>query len=164
MRYLQSDQPEERFQVVLPREKGHKYSVEAPRRPLLHADQSRRQELPPGDCACIEPVAGELEGTAAAPRRRAACRAWSSFRTTWWRPRNRRRSSTSACSTSAPASGAKSIFRKASTPLALAETPEFASGTFRFSYQSMITPDSVYRLRHGDRRADASQAQGGSRL
>ena len=44
----------------------------------------------------------------------------------------------------AAASGTTSTFPKPSTPLPPTPTPEYTSRSFRFGYQSMITPDSVY--------------------
>ena len=71
VRYLMSDRPDGAFQAVLPRQKGHKYNVEHRDGTFYHSYQPRRQELPPGDRASIEPLTGELEGASAAPGRRA---------------------------------------------------------------------------------------------
>ncbi len=71
VRYLPSDQPNGTFEVRAPATKGPQVQRRAPRRPLLHSHQPRRQELPPGDRAGLEPVAGKLEGARTAPQGRA---------------------------------------------------------------------------------------------
>ena len=44
--------------------------------------------------------------------------------------------------------------------MAMSVNPEFDTKTIRYSYESMVTPSSVYRVRHGLPRADAPQTAG----
>ena len=142
--YLTSDQPQGTFQVVLPREKGHKYSVEhrdglfylrtnrdaknfrLVTAPVSSPSPPNWKELLPHRADVLLEGVELFQGL---PR----CR-----------PRNPRPSTISASSTFAPASGTRSAFPRASTPPPPRPRPSTARGAFRFSYQSMITPDSVY--------------------
>ena len=133
-----------RFEVVLPREKGHKYSVEH-RDGLFYFRTNRDAKnfrlvtapvsspSPPNWKELLPHRAGRALG-----RRRAVSRLPGG------RPKNRRPSTISACSIFGRASGTKSASRRASTPPLPHPRRNTRRGSFRFSYQSMITPLSVY--------------------
>ena len=73
-RYLRSDQPEGTFQVVLAREKGHKYSVEH-RDGLFYFRTNRdANNFRLVTAPVVKPWPGELEGIVAAPGQGAAAR------------------------------------------------------------------------------------------
>jgi oligopeptidase B len=142
-RYLPSDRPTGTFEVVLPREKGHKYSVEhrdglfyfrtnrdAKNFRLVSAPVSSpslpnwKEILPHRPDVLLKGV--ELfqdhlvssERSAALDRFRVL-----DFHSGQWHD----------------VSFPESVYAASATP-----TPEFTAGTFRFRYESMITPSSVY--------------------
>ena len=152
VRYLKSDQPQDSFQVVLPREKGHKYSVEH-RDGLFYLRTNRdaknfRLATAPASSPSPEnwkellPHRGNVllqgielfrnylvasEKTAALVHFRVL-----DFQSDKW----------------SEVSLPESVYAASAS-----ETPEFDSPTFRFTYQSMITPESVYdcELETGER-------------
>ena len=143
VRYLNSDQPQGDFQIVLPREKGHKYSVEhrdgvfylrtnrdAKNFRLVTAPvsnptlQNWKEVLPHRPDVLLQGI--ELfENHLVASEKKAALVHFrvQDFRTGKW------------TEVSLP----ESVYAASA-----GATPDFNSGTFRFSYQSMITPESVY--------------------
>ena len=152
VRYLRSDQPEDPFQVALPREKGHKYSVEhrdglfylrtnrdAKNFRLVTAPVSNpspenwKELLPRRDDVLLQAVE-VFENHLVASEKSAALVHFRvlDLRTGKW---------------------TEVAFPETVYAASLAETPEFASRTFRFTYQSMITPESIfdYELATGER-------------
>ena len=103
-RFLKSDQPAGTFDVVLPREKGHKYSVEH-RDGLFYLRTNREAKnfrLVTAPCRAHRRQSGR-SSCPTAPT--CFSRASSSFKIISWRPRNRQPSIISAFSTFGQASG-----------------------------------------------------------
>ncbi len=106
-RFLPSDQPAGTFEAVLPREKGHKYSVEH-RDGLFYLRTNRdAKNFRLVTAPVANPSPSELERALAPSRRRASQERRSCFKTTSSSRKNRRPSIISTCSTFAPASGTK---------------------------------------------------------
>jgi oligopeptidase B len=142
-RYLASDQPQGTFQVILPREKGHKYAVEhrdglfylrtnlgAKNFRLVTAPESDpspkswKEVLPHRSSVLLEGV--ELFKDYLVATEKSA--ALDHFRVLEF---------------------ASGKWHEVSFPenvyaARTADTPEYTTRLFRFSYQSLITPDSIY--------------------
>ena len=71
VRHLISDQPDGAFQVVLPRQKGHKYTVEHRDGLFYIRTNQDAKNFRLVTAPVVKPITGELERTAAAPRGRA---------------------------------------------------------------------------------------------
>ena len=140
---------------VLPREKGHKSRGRAPRRRPLHPHQQGRQELPPGHGAALRSVARPAGSPSSTTAPTCCSRSWSCSATSWWCRRRRRASTGCAPARSPAASGGRSPSPSRSTAPPRAGTPEFDSRQLRYSYQSLVTPPSVF---------DFDMAAGGSTL
>ena len=142
-RYLSSDRPTGTFEVVLPREKGHKYSVEhrdglfyfrtnrdaknfrLVTAPVSSPSPPNWKELVPHRPDVLLKGVELFENFLVASEKSAALDHFRvlDFRSGQWQD-----------------VGFPESVYAASVTL----TPEYASGTFRFGYQSMITPVSVY--------------------
>jgi oligopeptidase B len=142
-RYIPSDEPAGTFEVVLPREKGHKYSVEhrdglfyfrtnrdAKNFRLVTAPVSRPsppnwKELVPHRPDVLLKGIELFEDYLVSSEKSAALDHFRilDFRSGQWHD----------------VDFPESVYAASATP-----TPDFNSGTFRFGYQSMVTPTSVY--------------------
>jgi oligopeptidase B len=142
-RYLPSDQPDGTFRVVLPREKGHKYDVQH-RDGLFYLRTNRggrNFRLVTAPVSDPSPTSWKellghradvlLEGVevfqdfAVASEKSAALEHFHvlDFRSGQWHQLD---------------------FPESVYAASLMPTPEYAAHTFRFAYQSMVTPNSVY--------------------
>jgi oligopeptidase B len=143
VRYLPSDQPGGSFQAVLPREKGHKYSVEhrdglfyvrtnqgaknfrLVTTPVSSPSPQNWKELLPHRADVLLQGVEVFQDHLVASEKSAALVHFRvlDFGTAKW------------TEVSLP----ESVYAASA-----GATPEFGSKTFRFTYQSMITPQSVY--------------------
>jgi oligopeptidase B len=142
-RYLRSDQPAGTFEVVLPREKGHKYSVDhrdglfyfrtnrdaknfrlvtapvsSPTHPNWNELIPNRPDVLLANIELFENFLVTSEKNAALDHFRVL-----DFRSGQWHD----------------VGFPESVYSAFAMP-----TPEYTSASFRFSYQSMVTPPSVY--------------------
>jgi oligopeptidase B len=142
-RFLKSDQPQGTFEVVLPREKGHKYSVEhrddlfyfrtnrgaknfrLVTAPVSTPGPAHWQELVPGRPDVLLDEVELFQDYLVTAEQSAALQHFRvfDFRSAKWH---------------------EVVFPESVYSASLASTPEYTSQTFRFSYQSMVTPDSTY--------------------
>ena len=142
-RYLPSDKPQDAFKVILPREKGHKYTVEE-RDGLFYIRTNRQaknyrlvtapvkdpspaswKELLPARPEVLLQTVEVFKDFLVVSERSAALDHFRVF------------------------DFGKKEWREVDFPESvysafLSPTPEFASSAFRFSYQSMVTPPSVF--------------------
>jgi oligopeptidase B len=142
-RFLRSDEPEGTFEVVLPREKGHKYQVEhrdgrfyirtnagaknfrLVTAPISSPSQSYWKELLPHRAAVLLDRVEVFENFLVAGEKSAALEHFRilDFHSGQWHD----------------VSFPETVYAASDVP-----TPEYTSRTFRFSYQSMNTPEGVY--------------------
>jgi oligopeptidase B len=143
VRYLPSNQPDGTFQVVIPRQKGHKYSVEhrdglfylrtnrdaknfrLVTAPVSSPTPENWKELVPHRNDTLLQGVELFQNYLVTSEKRAALTHFRvlDFNTGVWHD------------VGLP----ESVYAAGSS-----ETPEFTAGSFRFTYQSMITPESVY--------------------
>jgi oligopeptidase B len=143
VRCLPSNQPDGTFQVVIPRQKGHKYSVEhrdglfyirtnrdaknfrLVTAPVSSPSPENWKELVPHRKDVLLQGVELFHNYMVASEKSAALTHFRvlDFNTGVWRE------------VGLP----ESVYAAGSS-----ETPEFAAGSFRFTYQSMITPESVF--------------------
>jgi oligopeptidase B len=143
VRYLSSEQPDGTFQVVLPRQKGHKYTVEhrdglfyirtnqdaknfrLVTAPVSSPSQANWKELLPHRKDVLLQGVELFQNYLVASDKSAALVQFRilDFNSGAWHE------------VGLP----ESVYAAG-----LSETPEFSAGSFRFVYESMITPDSVY--------------------
>jgi oligopeptidase B len=142
-RFLSSDQPEGAFKVVLPREKGHKYAVEHREglfyvrtnqdaknfrlvtAPISDPSPKNWKELLPHRPDVLLDGLEVFQDHAVAEEKSAALEHFRilDFASGQWHEM----------------SFPENVYAAAIVP-----TPEYASRTFRFAYQSLVTPDSIY--------------------
>jgi oligopeptidase B len=142
-RYLLSEQPETEFKVVLPRKKGHKYAVEhrdglfylrsnegAKNFRLVTAtvkdpDRGNWKELIPQRADVLLDHIELFQDFAVASEKSAALEHFRiyDFRSSRWH---------------------EMTFPESVYAAFLSPTPEYTAHKFRFAYQSMVTPRSVY--------------------
>ena len=104
-RYLASDRPDGEFQVILPREKGHKYNVEH-RDGLFYIRTNREAKNFRLVTTPVSTLRRKLE-TDRPARSDVLSKLSKSSRITWWLPKNQPPSSRSACSILALVPGTK---------------------------------------------------------
>jgi oligopeptidase B len=142
-RFLKSDKPAETFEVVLPREKGHKYSVEfrdglfyvrtnrgaknfrLVTAPVSSPSSRKWKELLPHRADVLLEGVEVFQGYLVATEKSLALEHFRvlDFQSGEWHD----------------VGFPESVYAASAAP-----TPEFTSRTFRFSYQSLVTPSSVY--------------------
>jgi len=142
-RFLPSDKPEGTFEVVLPREKGHKYQVEhrdglfyirsnsgaknfrLVTAPVSSTSPSSWKELLPHRADVLLDRVEVFENYLVASEKSAALEHFRvlDFHSGQWHE----------------VGFPESVYAASDVP-----TPEYPSRTFRFSYQSLVTPESVY--------------------
>jgi oligopeptidase B len=142
-RYLGADQPQGTFQVVLPRRKGHKYEVEHRENlfyvrtnldaknfrlvtaPVADPSPANWKEVIPHRADVLLDHVEVFQDFVVASEKSAALEHFRVLngRTGEWH---------------------ETAFPESVYAAFLQATPEYASHTFRFAYQSMVTPSSVY--------------------
>ena len=149
VRYLASDHPKDPFQVFLPREKKHRYDIDHREGLVLHPDRQGCEELSDSDRSSQRSEPEELEGFVAhrddvlvegidlfkdfgvsLEKAEALNRIrFIDFTTGKWH---------------------EMVFPEPVYSAFPSGNPEYDTHTFRYSYQSLITPSERVRLRHGD--------------
>jgi oligopeptidase B len=142
-RYLASDQPHAAFKVVLPRKKGHKYDVEHRdglfylrsnegaknfrliRAPVADPSPRNWDELIPGRADVLLDHVELFQDHAVASEKSAALEHFRiyDFKSRQWH---------------------EMTFPESVYTASLTSTPEYTAHKFRFAYESLVTPRSVY--------------------
>jgi oligopeptidase B len=142
-RYLAADQPQGEFKIILPRAKGHKYDVDhrdgqffirtnrdaknfrLVAAPVASPAPENWQELIPHRADVLLANFDAFQDFAIAVEKAAALERFRvySFATSTWHD---------------------VAFPESVYAASLQANPEFATGSFRFAYQSMITPNGVF--------------------
>ncbi len=105
-RFLERSEPNGEFKVVLPREKGHKYSIDH-RDGLFYIRTNRGAKNFRLVTAPLRARRHHPGKTCCRTATTCCCKTWRCSRITWLRPRKRRRPSCSGCSTSARSRGTR---------------------------------------------------------
>ena len=143
VRFASADRPEDAVpgrRAAAPR---HRVRRDPPRRPLLHRHQRRRAQLPAGLRARDRSGPRQLDPMSALPagdQARCGRKPSAGHLVVWEREDGLRRC---ACSTWRAGGEHQVAFPEPVYTVRAHENPEFDTAVFRFSYTSLVTPNSV---------------------
>ena len=143
-RYLRADQPAGTFAVFLPREKGHRYYVDHREGLFYIRTNKTRPQFRRHDRAGERPGPEKLEGVCRAARQHAhpGYRSVQGLRRIGGE--EAMRWTICASTISKPAAWKEITYPEPVYSASPSDTPDFESRTYRYNYQSFVTPSSVF--------------------